>query len=245
MTQSVPSTINGKQRLWAAIGGPLDLWSTVSKGGGELSWVLAGKFALMAANAAVMLFLANRLALNTYGLLVLTISGQLLISRVLLLGVDSGMVRLSAVPDLKARAGAVVTAGLLVIACMSGVLLVAFVLSFPFLEPSVIPGWALMCLVGGAIGTALVDYGYSFRMARHEYRAAAVAQGGTAIWRFGLTTLAAVMRASPFAIFVAYHGASVISGVVQIILVARLGERTDRVLIKRLLRYSFWLGKRT
>lgn len=244
MTQSVPSTINAKQRLWAAIGGPLDLWSTVSKGGGELSWVLAGKFALMGANAAVMLFLANRLALTTYGLLVLTISGQLLISRVLLLGVDSGMVRLSAVPDLKARAGAVVTAGLIVIACMSGVLLVASFLSHPFLEPSVMPGWASMCLVGGAIGTALVDYGYSFRMARHEYQASALAQGGTAIWRFGLTTLAAVtMPSSPFAIFVAYHGATVISGVLQMVLTARLGERTDRALIKRLLRYSFWLGK--
>lgn len=241
MTQSVPSTINGKQRLWAAIGGPLDLWSTVSKGGGELSWVLAGKFALMGANAAVMLFLAKRLELNTYGLLVLTISGQLLISRLLMLGVDSGMVRLSAVPELKARAQEVVTAGLVFIACTSGVLLVAILLAVPFLSQ---PAWVLLCIAAGAIGTSLVDYGYSYRLAHHEYRAATLAQGGTAIWRFGLTTLAAVkLPANPLAIFVAYHGASLISGVVQALLIARSGERPERALIKRLLRYSYWLGK--
>lgn len=241
MTQSVPSTINGKQRLWAAIGGPLDLWSTVSKGGGELSWVLAGKFALMGANAAVMLFLAKRLDLNTYGLLVLTISGQLLISRLLMLGVDSGMVRLTAVPELKARAQEVVTAGLVFIAFTSGVLLVAILLAVPFLSQ---PAWVLLCIAAGSIGTSFVDYGYSFRMARHEYRAAAVAQGGTAIWRFGLTVLAALkLPANPAAVFVAYHGASLISGVVQTVLIPRAGPRTERALIKRLLRYSYWLGK--
>ena len=214
------------------------------KAGGELSWVFAGKLALMGANAAVMLFLANRLELNTYGLLVLTISGQLLISRVLMLGVDSGMIRLTGVPELRARAQAVVTAGLVIIACTSGVLLVAMVLSIPFLAQFATPTWALLCTVAGAIGTALVDYGYSFRMARHEYPSAALAQGGTAIWRLGLTTLAAVkLPADPFAVFAAYHGASVISGVVQTLLIATVGERPDRALIKRLLGYSYWLGK--
>src|SRR5687767_7369982 len=96
--------MNAKQKLWAAMGGPFDLWSRVSKVGGELSWVLTGKLALMGANAAVMLFLAKRLELNTYGLLVLTISGQLLISRLVILGADAGMVRLTALPELRSRA---------------------------------------------------------------------------------------------------------------------------------------------
>ena len=222
--------------------GPLDLWSAVSRGGGELSWVLAGKLALMGANAAVMLFLANQLEVSIYGLLVLTISGQLLISRLLMLGVDSGMVRLTGIPELRSRAQEVVIAGLVIIACTSGVLLVAMLLSFPFLAAT--PTWLLLCIAVGAIGTALVDYGYSIRMARHEYPAAALAQGGTAIWRFGLTMLAAVkLPGNPVAIFLTYHGASLFSGVVQTLLIAKVSERPDRALIKRLLGYSFWLGK--
>ena len=244
MTQSLPSTINGKKKLWAAVGGPLDLWSTVSKSGGELSWVLAGKLALMGSNAVVMLVLANRLELNTYGLLVLTISGQLLISRLLLIGVDSGMVRLTAVPELKPRAGRVIAAGLIVIAGTSAVFLAAVVVAMPFASATGTPAWLLLCIAAGTIGTALVDYGYSFRLARHEYPAAALAQGGTAIWRFGLTTLAAVkLPANPIAVFAAYHGASLISGVVQTLLIANATERTDRALIKRLLAYSYWIGK--
>jgi O-antigen/teichoic acid export membrane protein len=244
MTQSLPSTINAKQRLWAAIGGPLDLWSIVMKGGGELSWVFAGKLALMGSNALVMLFLANRLALNTYGLLVLTISGQLLISRLLLVGVDSGIVRLTAVPDLRARAQQVVTAGLLVIGCTSGVLVLATVLAIPLAARAGTPAWLLLCVAAGTIGIALVDYGYSFRLARNEYPAACLAQGGTAVWRFGLTLLAAVkLPSNPVAVFAAYHGASLISGVIQMLLIAKETERTDRALIKRLLGYSYWIGK--
>lgn len=244
MTQSLPSTINAKNRLWAAIGGPLDLRATVSKGGGELSWVLAGKLALMGTNAAVMLFLANRLELNTYGLLVLTISGQLLISRMLLIGVDSGMVRLSALPELRPRAKQVVEAGFVVIAVTSGVLLVATAVAFPFVSRSGTPVWLLLCTAAGAIGTALVDYGYNLRLARHEYPAAALAQGGTAVWRFGLTTLVALkLPENPVAVFAAYHGASLISGVVQTLLTAKTTERTDRALITRLLGYSYWIGQ--
>jgi len=244
MTQSLPSTINAKNRLWAAIGGPLDLRATVSKGGGELSWVLAGKLALMGTNAAVMLFLANRLELNTYGLLVLTISGQLLISRMLLIGVDSGMVRLSALPELMPRAKQVVEAGFIVIAATSGILLVATAIAFPFVSRAGTPTWLLLCTAAGAIGTALVDYGYNFRLARHEYPAAALAQGGTAVWRFGLTTLTALkLPENPVAVFAAYHGASLISGVVQTLLTAKATERTDRALIKQLLGYSYWIGQ--
>ena len=244
MTQSVPSTLNGKKRLWAAIGGPLDLWSTVSKGTGELSWVVAGKLALMGSNAVLMLFLANRLQLNIYGLLVFTISGQLLISRLLLLGVDAGMIRLTGIPELRSRSREVVTAGLFVIGCASGVLAIVTVLTIPFFSHSATPVWVVLCIAAGAIGIALVDYGYSFRMARHEYPPAAFAQGGTAVCRLGLTILAALKwPAYPVAVFVAYHGASLISGVVQTLLIARVSERPDRALIKRLLGYSFWLGK--
>ena len=244
MTQALPSTIQAKNRLWAAIGGPVGL-STLSKGGGELLWVLAGKFALMGANAAVMLFLAKRLDLKTYGLLVITISAQLLISRMLMMGVDGGMVRIMATPDLRSREPEVVTAGLMVMICTSGALLLVWLLALPLLEPFGISGWVITSIVVGSIGTALVDYGYSFRLAHHQYPLAALSQGGTALWRSGITTIAATpLVAHPAAVFMAYHGVSLCSGLIQTLLMASVSWRwPDRSLIQRLLRYSFWLGK--
>ena len=245
MTRALPTAKSDKNyRLRAAIGSPVGLWAQIRNPSGELSWVLAGKSGLIGANAAVMLFLANRLELTTYGLLVITISGQLLISRLLMVGVDAGMVRLTALPELRSRSQAVVAAGLVVMACTTGTLLAVWLLVTPVLSHFAVSGGVVACIVAGAIGTSLVDYAYSFRLARHEYPLAALAQGGTAIWRLGLTALAAVrLPAYPFAVFIVYHGASLLSGLFQTLLIARIAERPDRALTKRLLGYSFWLGK--
>jgi O-antigen/teichoic acid export membrane protein len=231
-------------QIWAGIARPFELWSEVRNQSGELAWVIAGKFGLMGANALVMLFLANHLDLNTYGLFVITISAQLLTSRFLLVGVDFGMVRLTALPELRSRSQAVVTAGLVIIIVASALLAVFTLLIIPVLAQLDLPVSVLLCIVVGSIGTAFVDYGYSFRLARQEYPAAAIAQGGTAIWRVALTSLAALqVSAYPLAVFAAYHGSSLISGLVQSLLIARVIERPDRAVIKQLLRYSFWLGK--
>lgn len=244
MTQALPSTIKAKNKLWAAVGGPINLRAALTKSGRELFWVLAGKFALMGANAVVMLFLAKRLDLKTYGLLVLTISGQLLISRLLMMGVDAGLVRLTTTPELRSRNHEVVTAGFVTIACASGVLLILGLLSLLLLSPLRIPSWTIACIVIGSMGTALVDYGYSFRLARQEYPLASLAQGGTALWRLAVTTIAAVATPYPLIVFFAYHGASLCSGLLQTFLIARTTwSRPDRSLIQRLLRYSFWQGK--
>ena len=219
-----------------------DLRAALSKGGRELFWVLAGKFALMGANAVVMLFLTKRLDLTTYGLLVLTISGQLLISRLLMMGVDVGMVRLTTTPELRSRNAEVVTAGYVTIATASVVLLLlgTLLLTGRF----GIPGWAIASIVIGSIGSSLVDYGYSFRLARQEYPLASLAQGGTALLRAAVTIWAAVATHNPLVVFFAYHGASLCSGLLQTLLVASTSwSRPDRPLIQRLLRYSFWQGK--
>ena len=243
MTQGVPSTIKAKNKLWAAIGGPINFRALI-KGSRELSWVLGGKFALMGANAVVMLFLAKRLDLKTYGLLVLTISGQLLISRLLMMGVDGGMVRLTTTPELRSRNAEVVTAGLVTIAGASGILIVLALLSLTVVSRFEIPGWTIACIVIGSVGTALVDYGYSFRLARQEYPLASLAQGGTALWRLAVTTIAAVTTPYPLIVFFAYHGASLCSGLLQTFLIARASwNPPDRSLIKQLLRYSFWQGQ--
>jgi O-antigen/teichoic acid export membrane protein len=246
MTQALPSTVkpDKKFRLRATIGDTISLWSPVRNRGAELSWVLVGKFALMGANAAVMLFLAHRLDLKTYGLLVVTISGQLLISRILMSGVDAGMVRLTAITELRSRSSEVVAAGLMWIVRTSIILLLVFLLALPVLSRFAVPGWVLASIVAGTIGTSLVDYGYSYRLARQEYLLAAFSQGGTALWRLLLTTLAAVvLPAYAMAVFVAYHGASLLSGLAQTAPIAKQSQlRPDRKIIKRLLRYSFWLG---
>lgn len=244
MMQALPSSIKAKDKLWAAVGGPIDFRAALTKSSRELFWVLAGKFALMGSNAIVMLFLAKRLDLITYGLFVLTISGQLLISRLLMMGVDSAMVRLTTIPELKPRSQEVVTAGLIFMAYTSGALVVAMLIAVPVLAQFAIPAWVLPCVVAGAIGSALVDYGYSYRLARQEFPLASVAQGGTAVWRLALTALAAVqLPAYTVAVFVAYHVASFISGLLQSLLIVKNGRRPDRGLIKRLLSYSSWLGQ--
>ena len=216
----------------------------VSKGGSELSWVLAGKFALMGANAAVMLFLANRLALQTYGLLVITISCQLLISRCLMMGVDAGMVRLTTVPELRSSAKQLVAAGLVVMACTSGAFLAIALLAMPLISRRGIPAWAVACILAGSIGTSLVDYGYGYFLAQHRYPLAALSQGGTSLGRLAIVIGTVTLVAHPVVVFVAYHGASLFSGLLQTLVIASANwRRPDRSLLRQLLRYSFWLGK--
>lgn len=247
MTQALSSTVKEKKisQFRAAIGGPLGLWATVKRGSGELSWVVANKFILMGANAAVMLFLANHLDLRTYGLLVITISAQLLISRLLLVGVDAGTIRLIALPELRSREQELVTAGLVVLACTSVCLMIILLFAMPVLLLLGASPWLVACIGVGSIGLALVDYGYSFHLARHQYSRGALAQGGTALGRSALTAIAAVMLVtSPLAVFVAYHGSSLFSGLIQTFSIVRGNWRwPDKALLKRLLSYSSWLGK--
>jgi O-antigen/teichoic acid export membrane protein len=102
----------------------------------------------------------------------------------------------------------------------------------------------VLCIVVGSIGTTFVDYGYGFRLAHQQYPLAALAQGGTAVLRLALTVSAVVsLAANPVAVILAYHAASLCSGLFQaIIIAARNWTRPDKALLLRLLRYSFWLG---
>jgi uncharacterized membrane protein YeaQ/YmgE (transglycosylase-associated protein family) len=77
-----------------------------------LAWVLLGRLGLLAASTVLMLFLATRLPLDIYGLLVSTIGAQILLSRGVLMGVESGIVRLRTVPSFGPSEAAVFSAGL-------------------------------------------------------------------------------------------------------------------------------------
>lgn len=224
---------------------PAQRWCQVWSQGSALLWVLGGKFVLMGANAALMLLLAERLALGTYGLLVTVISMQLLISRVLMLGVDAGMIRMRTVPDLHQQAPAVVQAGLVVMWCTTAVLVLC-ALTVAWLWPASatlrLPLWVLTAVVGGAVGTALVDYGYSVSLAQLHYRAAAMVQSGTALARLGVTVGAVWLfpQHAPV-IFLSYTGVSFLSGLIQVATLLRgQGQWPTRTLVWRLLRYSSW-----
>lgn len=219
-------------------------WTIVDRAR-ELGWVLSGKFSLLGGNAVLMLFLAHRLDLDTYGLLVLTIGLQLLFSRLLMLGVEVGMIRLSRTTELSSRSNQVITSGLVVILSATAIFILASLVAAAGLTWFGIPVWILVCIVTGAIGTSLVDYVYSVRLVRHEYPSAAFAQGGTSIWRLGLTALVSVLSpASPLVVFIAYHGASLLSGLAQTLVLRDLGRPwPERALVRRLVRYSLWQGK--
>ena len=75
-----------------------------------------------------------------------------------------------------------------------------------------LPLWALAAVVGGAVGTALVDYSYSFHLAQLYYRAAALVQSGTALARLGVTVGAVwLLPKSAPVIFLSYTSVSSLS----------------------------------
>ncbi len=231
-------------RQSSGAGALLATWAVVRRAS-ELVWVLSGKFVLLGANGALMLYLAHRLELDTYGVLVLTIGLQLLLSRLLMLGVDVGMIRFSRTSELRHRSHQVVAAGLIVILGATCALLLVSLVTTPVLAWFRIPLWVPLSVVAGAIGTSLVDYVYSVRLVRNEYPLAAVAQGGTSIFRLGVTVLANVLLpSSTLIVFITYHGASLLSGMAQTIGLSKVSRPwPDRELIRRLVRYSLWQGK--
>jgi O-antigen/teichoic acid export membrane protein len=219
-------------------------WSTTGQHGQGLVWVLGAKLSLIGANAALTLTLANVLELEIYGVFVAAIGLQLFISRGILLGVETGLMRLQTLPDLVERSPQVGRAGLVVIAATTaivslGALPTALVWSWPGF-----PRWGMAVVVGGALGTALVDYGYHYRLAGLQFRAAAGVQVGTAAGRTLVTGLAAVLVAGhAMATFLAYAGFTVVCGFLQAATVVRgTAGSAPRDLVWRLVRYSAWLG---
>jgi O-antigen/teichoic acid export membrane protein len=213
---------------------------------GQMKWVVLGKLGLAGANAALLLVLAQLMELELYGLMVTAIGAQLILSRVLLLGVDSGMIRLRTVPELRERAHEVVQAGVNVLLRRIGVLILALLLAAPLLlSPAARePGLVISSVAFGGIATALTDYAYFYWLANLNYRAAALVHGGTAVARLALTiAIALLFPRQPLLIFVAYPLASLIYGVLQAA-AFKHGKRTrsEPALIQRLLRYSSWQG---
>jgi O-antigen/teichoic acid export membrane protein len=208
--------------------------------GAHLTWVVLGKALLMGSNTALLLFLAAKLPIAVYGLFVAVAGAQVVLSRAVLAGTDGGVVRLSSIPGPFARgecigAGVVILRRTALAAALGGLL--AMVLPLPW------PSWVGPVVAGGAIGIALVDFGYFCRLARLEYRAASLVQGGMGSARLAAVAIAVlVWPAQPVAVFIAYAAGSLATGLVQFLTAARSSSRPSRDMVKRLFRYSMWQG---
>jgi O-antigen/teichoic acid export membrane protein len=216
----------------------------------DLTWVIAGKLVMMGANAVLMLLLAKVLELKLFGLLVTSISGQLLLSRVLLLGVETGVVRLHTLPELRHQDRELFNAGWFVIWQMSALSILVALAAMWARDVSAEPRWpdlVIASVVAGAIGTALVDYSYSFHLSHVRYRRAALSQSLTAVGRLAITLLTVLVWPQHTQLaFLAYVCASLASGLAQAALIrsAQSGgeSRPVRSLMRRLLRFSVWQG---
>jgi O-antigen/teichoic acid export membrane protein len=214
----------------------------------ELGCVLLGKLCLVGANAALMLFLARRYPPSSYGLLVAGIGAQLLLSRALLLGVESGMKRLRTVRELREVADTVVRAGFATVLGAGAVAVLATI------RPTVTaartgarlwPGWELGSITAGGLGTALLDYCYAVRLAHLRYRSAAALHGGSALLRMVVTvgvSLLVSYRIAPA--FIAYSVCNLATGAVAAFWLyprKRMSWAPPLLpLISRLVRYSVW-----
>jgi O-antigen/teichoic acid export membrane protein len=212
---------------------------------GELAWVMAGKFGMMGANAALMLLLAERFDLPTYGQFVTMISGQLLLSRAIMPGIESGVTRLRALDEYERREDELIRAGLRIIfrlCALASLFAVGICLAWELLHEPHWMVWLTAAIVVGAAGTALVDYSYSVHLARLKYREAASAQGGTALLR--LVAIAPVALFWPqYAplVFLLYPLVTLLSGLLQtrLLRLKRVGLIDPRAL-RELLQYSGW-----
>lgn len=240
---AAPATGVDKVLGWIVAVGPVSALSSIRGRAGELGWVFAGKLALIGANAVLMFLLAEVMQLELYGVLVAAISGQLVLSRLLLLGVDFGMIRLRTLH--KNESDQVVRAGLKVIyhaAAVVGVIVIGIgLVSFWW---SSVPFWLLSSIYLGAVGTALVDYSYCYQLSEHQFRNAGLVQSGTGLARLILSAAAVLLVPSvPYLVFVVYPATSLISGSVLAASLARKYQpKSKSTGVWPLLRFSLWLG---
>jgi O-antigen/teichoic acid export membrane protein len=222
-------------------------WQSLRLHGIALGWVSAGKLMLLTGNAVLILFLSDRLRLDTYGIFVAVVGAQVLVSRVLMLGVDAGMIRLKTVGELRVRAEELERAGFLIIARSSALLLLACLLLGPLVFHFAFPRWSfaiVQAVALGAIGQALVDYVYFYHLSHFAYRKAALVQGGTALARLVLTATASVLiPQAPLPVFLSYTG--VVFGVgiwLALAIWFRSGATPNSATFRKLLSYSLWQG---
>ena len=208
--------------------------------GANLTWVVLGKALLMGTNTALLLLLAARLPIAVYGLFVAIAGAQVVLSRIVLAGTDGGVVRLSSMPGPFAR-GECIGAGVAIVRRTALAIALAGLATMALPLPW--PKWVGPVVAAGAIGIALVDFGYFCRLARLEYRAASLVQSGMGTARLVLVGAALLLwPAHPVAVFIAYAAGSLATGLAQLLTASRNAAQPSSHMVKRLFRYSIWQG---
>ncbi|HWR54604.1 MAG TPA: hypothetical protein VN428_26080 [Bryobacteraceae bacterium] len=217
-------------------------WPVIKGHARQMAWVLGGKGALLAANTLIMLLLARRLPLDTYGLFATFVGLQVLVSRALLAGLDNTVVRLANLDELRPYANDVMGTGLRILRNTSlGLVAVAMVL-WPLQEVlgTHWPAWAVAAAVVGSVGLALVDYSYFCRLAELGYRGGARLQAGPALVRCAATAAVVYSTNWPPLVFLVYGGVSLGLGLLQVAPLRTARRPATHGLARRILRYSVW-----
>jgi len=223
------------------------LAKTIRRRSRDLAWTLFGKFAMTGANSALMLFLGWFMNIEAYGLFATAVGVQLLVSRMVMLGVDQGMIRLYTVEDLRDRPERVVQAGLrsmgllsIPVVLLGGAALLVGVQDWPW--------FSLAAVIMGSVGLAMFDYAVCTRLARLRYRRAALVQASMPAVRLILTVGAFwIAPERPAAVFLVYAASVLLFGLTLSLRTAqqaagRTEDRPDRKLLFRLISYSKWPG---
>jgi O-antigen/teichoic acid export membrane protein len=214
----------------------------------EMGWLLFGRFAMTATNAVLVLALPLWLMeVDSFGLFGAVIAGQLVLSRMILVGVDSGMIRLFTIEHAAHPGEGVVRAGLKSTLVLSAVALAITTVVALIVSRTGVLGWhpvSLFAVAFGAIGSALFDYGFAVHLARLEYRAAGMLQAAMPITRM-LLTLGAAMAffGDSFVAIATYAAVALLFGAWQAVRIGMArGVSTPPGAVKRLLTYSKWIG---
>lgn len=200
--------------------------------------LFTGRAALLAGNGILFLWLAFRLDPGAYGRVFAGVGSQLLFSRLLLLGSETGMIRLSADPGasvLKWRIAALAIVGIMTLAtCIAGAglsLTAAVSLS------------TVMVIIAGALGAALVDLEYSDRVARLNSGGAARFITTVAVTRLAIVcAVAEVAVATPAVILGSYAAPGLLAGGVGAFRALQKHTGSSFATVLRLARYSLPQG---
>ncbi len=199
-------------------------------------WLAAGKATAVVANAALLIAAARLLEVGDFGLFSTAAGAQLFISRILIAGMESGVIRLSTAPGLKTRQQEVLAAGVNIIAGGSLALAALAFLAVPALQAAG-TAWLPGAVVLGGAGLALSDYAAACRLSSMRYSLAALVQSGAPAVRLVTTLGVAAVWKAALPVVLAFTAGSLAYGLLQVALL-NVRASVDRKLYRQVLSFT-------
>ncbi len=203
--------------------------------------LLLGKSVLLLGNALLLIVLGRRLPAFSFALITTVFSAQMILSRILLFGVDVSALRLQWTAEdsnlVRGAAARILLCAVSATAFLSVAVTVAGQLGVWI--GSV--WWLPLMIAAGAIGLAFIDYAYWQYLARLNYARAALLQGGSAFLRAALGIWAVLAGwSNPFRIVALLVGIPLVIGLAANRGEFSLARRARFSEVRKLLRYSGW-----